>query len=167
MRLRNILIILISIIFLSCKIDKTERIERLNEPDIYILNNSDKVTDNAILLAQQTVNKFEKAYKENNDDFKDFSIKMPFRGTQGYEHIWLSDIKYENNEFRGIVNNSPAFTREVNKGDTVIIDTKKISDWMYVENGKLIGGYSIRAMRDKMSVTQRKEFDSGFGVVIE
>lgn len=167
MRLRNILIILISIIFLSCKTDKTERIERTNEPDIHKLNDSDKEMDNAILLAQQTINKFKKAYKENNDDYKDFSIKMPFKTTHGYEHIWLSDITYENNEFRGVVNKSPAFTREVNIGDTIMIDTKNISDWMYVENGKLRGGYSIRAIRDKMSASQKKEFDNGFGIIIE
>ena len=167
MRLRNILIILISILLFSCKTDKTERIERSNEPDIHMLNDSDKEMNDAILLAQQTFNKFEKAYKENNDDYKDFSIKMPFKSTNGYEHIWITDITYENNEFQGVVNNSPAFTREVNIGDTIIIDTKNISDWMYVENGKLRGGYSIRAIRDKMSASQKKEFDNGFGIIIE
>ena len=123
--------------------------------------------NNAILLAQETMNKFEKAYHENNDEFHDFSIKIHYKSSYGYEHFWLTDIMYANNEFRGVVDNLPVYTNDLKIGDTIRIDTENISDWMYVDNGKLRGGYTIRAIRDKMSAPQKKEFDTGFGLIIE
>jgi uncharacterized protein YegJ (DUF2314 family) len=35
----------------------------------------------------------------------------------------------------------------------------EISDWMYVENKKLIGGYTIRVLRDNMPPEERREFE--------
>ena len=38
---------------------------------------------------------------------------------------------------------------------------------MLLENGKLVGGYTIRVMRDQASPEERKEIDAAMGFVID
>lgn len=52
-------------------------------------------------------------------------------------------------------------------GDQVEVLPSKISDWMIVEDNKLIGGYTIRVLRDEMSDDKKKEFDQSVPFTIE
>jgi uncharacterized protein YegJ (DUF2314 family) len=45
----------------------------------------------------------------------------------------------------------------VNKGDTITIDTDKITDWMYVQDEKIIGGRSIKYLLEKIPENQRSD----------
>ena len=46
--------------------------------------------------------------------------------------------------------------------DTAIEFTyPQITDWMYVEDGRLVGGYTMRAIRDRLSSDARAKFDAG------
>jgi uncharacterized protein YegJ (DUF2314 family) len=65
------------------------------------------------------------------------------------------------------VNNDPDTVKNVKIGQKVSIEPSKISDWMFVENGKLVGGYTIRVLRDTMSAGERAEFDKSAGFVID
>ena len=44
-------------------------------------------------------------------------------------------------------------------GQLVSVSPAEISDWVYVDNGKLVGGYTIRSHYNEMSSTKKKEFD--------
>ena len=41
----------------------------------------------------------------------------------------------------------------------ISVPAEEVFDWMYVDNGKLVGGYSLRALRDKLSGKQREAFE--------
>ena len=45
-------------------------------------------------------------------------------------------------------------------GERVTIATGAIADWMFVENEKLVGGFSLRAIRDRLSGEARKQFEN-------
>jgi len=44
---------------------------------------------------------------------------------------------------------------ESRRGGSIIIDTNKITDWMYIQDGKIIGGRSIKYLLEKIPETQR------------
>ena len=48
-------------------------------------------------------------------------------------------------------------------GRRVGIDREMISDWMIVDGGRLIGGYTIRAIRNQLPEEQLADFDRGLG----
>jgi uncharacterized protein YegJ (DUF2314 family) len=39
------------------------------------------------------------------------------------------------------------------------VKPKEISDWLYIDNGKLVGGYTVRAHYNELSPQQKQEFD--------
>lgn len=75
------------------------------------------------------------------------------------QFVWLSSISLRNNKYFGVVDNLPESTTEVKMGDTIQIKTDDISDWMYIDGNRLRGGYTIRVLRNRMTDTERKQFD--------
>lgn len=49
-------------------------------------------------------------------------------------------------------------------GETVEIDPKQISDWMYFENGKLRGGKTMILLINRMPEDQRKAYKKALGI---
>jgi len=73
----------------------------------------------------------------------------------------------KDNTYSGTVNNVPEATNEVKYGDTVLIYQDKISDWMFIENGKLRGGFTIRVLCKKMTEGERQKLFEESGFIIE
>lgn len=158
-------VITVSILIFGCK--NTEPIERLNEPAIYTVTEVDAEMNEAIKEAKKNLPKFYKDLESENPKYNSFGIKMTFPHENGDEHIWINSLFKKNNDYFGIVDNLPEFTRDVKRGDTVQIITNRVSDWMYLENSELKGGYTIRLLRNRMTNDEKIEFDKTSGMVIK
>lgn len=69
--------------------------------------------------------------------------------------------------FQGRVDNKPQKIHGLKLGQVVSVDPNQISDWLYVDNGKLVGGYTVRAHYDELSPQQKHEFDRAADFKIE
>lgn len=164
---RNILTILILLGLVSCNSNQTTKTEREGEPTIYSVTDNDAEMNDAIKTANQTLDKFNTALISGNKDFKYFALKTRFKTPNGGEHIWVSNITHKDKKYFGIVDNLPESTTDVQIGDTIQIVNDNISDWMYVDNQKLRGGFTIRLLRKRMTEPERKQFDTENGLIIE
>jgi uncharacterized protein YegJ (DUF2314 family) len=81
--------------------------------------------------------------------------------------MWIAGISLVNGNYRGFVNNTAEKTNEVSYGDTVLVHKREISDWMYLDNYVLRGGYTIREIRNQMNKEDRNKFDKESGFKIE
>lgn len=142
-------------------------IEREGEPDIYNTDSDDAEMNEAIDQSRATFKDFSAAFDNRKPTQAYFSIKMAFPTETGSEHIWLSDVTKTKETFYGKIDNLPTEVTSVQFGQIIEIDPSKISDWFYVDNGKLIGGLTIRVVRDRMTPEERKQFDEEYGVIIE
>ena len=90
-----------------------------------------------------------------------FCIKHPFRADDGsgvaMEQLWLTGVHFRNGEYYGILANTPVHIDGMKKGDTVIFDVETVTDWMYIRDGKIAGGLSIRYLLEKIPESQRSE----------
>lgn len=152
---------------LGCKNSQTIKTERKGEPNIYYVQGQDAEMNEAIKTANQTIDKFKVALTSNNPNFKFFALKTKFTTSSGGQHIWISDIKLIDNKFYGTVDNLPKHTTDTKIGDTIQIDNNKISDWMYIENRILHGGFTIKLLRKRMTPEERKIFDAENGLIYE
>ena len=73
------------------------------------------------------------------------------------EQIWLTGIQFKNGRYFGVLAGAPLYLSGMKKGDTVIIDMDTITDWMYVQSGKIIGGESIKYLLGRIPEDQRSD----------
>jgi uncharacterized protein YegJ (DUF2314 family) len=91
----------------------------------------------------------------------DCYVKYPFLSVQDSgvdrEQIWLTGIQFSNGKYFGILANAPRHLSGMKRGDRVIFDMDAITDWMYIQSGKIIGGESIKYLLEKTPESQRSD----------
>lgn len=141
---------------------------RSNHPDVYHVLDEEESMNAAIDKAQRTVGYFKSSLLAPTSAQQYFSAKAKIKDGDEVEHIWLNDVSFDDSgNFFGKIGNEPLSLKNVKAGHEVGVAHDELSDWMIVENGRLIGGYTIRVLRDKMSDQERKKFDAGIGVYID
>lgn len=134
-------------------------IRRAGEPDCVRVTDDDKVMERAVQTAQETVSDFIAVLRSPKDTQSRFAIKKPFVEGDSVEHIWLNDVRFDGHRFHGKVDNEPVDIKGVSLGEDVAVWPNEISDWMYIQDGRLVGGYTISAMCRTMSPAEKKQFE--------
>lgn len=73
------------------------------------------------------------------------------------QDIWVDEITYVDGSFRGTMGDDIPSLR-LSIGDKVTIEKDEIVDWAIVEDGKLVGGYTIRLALQRMSPEEKERF---------
>jgi uncharacterized protein YegJ (DUF2314 family) len=94
--------------------------------------------------ARSEVDSFLAAWKEKKG--QDFSVKVLVEDQGKTEPFWLTDVTYEGGEFVGKIGNDPGIVSNVSFGQKWTIKKEKISDWMFMRDGKLHGNYTMRPL---------------------
>ncbi|GHN01692.1 hypothetical protein WSM22_31810 [Cytophagales bacterium WSM2-2] len=142
--------------------------KRKDEPDVYDVRDSEDSMNFAMEKARLTLDYFKQSLSSPGPHQQYFSLKAKFEENGQAEHIWLTDVSYdESSNFFGHIGNVPINVTNVKEGQKVGVPFENVSDWMILENGKLIGGYTIRAIRDTMSDKERIAFDRSMNMVID
>lgn len=142
--------------------------ERKAEPAIIFVSGEDEQMLWAIEKARLTLWYFEQNLKEPLLYQEYFSVKIRMENGEHIEHIWLTDPEFdtEGNLF-GTIGNEPSNIKSVKLGDRIGVERSVVSDWMIRERGRLIGGYTIRALRDTVSEDDKIAFDESLGLKID
>ncbi|TPG60177.1 YegJ family protein [Hymenobacter nivis] len=154
----------------SCHSDEkanTTKIERTGEPDIYNVKSDDNAMNAAIQASKATLPEFLRVLGQQDTATSDFALKVHYDDGPEPEHIWLSGLTSRNGKLYGVISNTPEFTKAVKEGETVEVDTSKVSDWKYVQNHRLVGGRTIKVLRDQLSPEERKELDASVDYKID
>ncbi|NJB36069.1 MULTISPECIES: YegJ family protein [Flavobacteriaceae] len=141
--------------------------KRKNQPDVVDFSKENDLMNWAIEKARLTLHYFEASLENPKPNQHYFSIKVKIEDGNNTEHIWLIEPSFdqEGNLF-GIVGNEPIDVTNIKYDQKIGIDRELISDWMIVEQGRLIGGYTIRAIRDTLESHQLLDFDKSLGHLI-
>lgn len=126
----------------------------------YTVNDDDMQLEHANRHARRTVGQFITALNNPKPGQRDFLVKKVFITPEGKaEHIWLADVKFTGNRFVGVVDNKPNNIPKLKVGARASVNPDEISDWSYVDNGKLVGGYTIRVLYAEMSAEEKADFE--------
>ena len=134
---------------------------------VVTVRNNDADMAAAMDRARQTLPQFIAAVQLPRPSQTDFTIKVGFTDRQDTEYMWVAPVTYDGKKFHGTLNNEPVQVRNVKLGDKVSIDPSRVADWRYVEAGKLVGGYTLRLLRDRMTPEQRARYDASRTFKIE
>lgn len=114
----------------------------------------------AISEAKQTLPLFLDAYVKRTPSQSGFHLKVRFGTEDSGEHVWIKDVDSSMGELRGTIANEPKMAG-IEFGQRITFDKEQVTDWMYVDNGYLVGGYTVKAVRAGMSAPERAQFDAG------
>lgn len=146
-------------------------VEKRGSDSVINVKSEDEEMNLIIEEARGNIDKFLKELNNPNSLASDFSVKYPFDTDPGSkstkEHIWLENIDKVNEKYYGIVVNDPFYIKNMKYGDKVEFNINKVSDWKYVENGYLVGGKSIIYFYNRMSESEKKDFEKEAGFKIK
>lgn len=133
------------------------------EPEFFQIRENDSEMHHAVAQARKTQKAFVIALTHPKPGQHDFQVKKPFVQGESVEHIWLRDVTYSGHRFHGYVDNVPRTIRGLKIGDRVSVNPSEITDWAYVDNGYLQGGYTIRVLYQEFSPERRAAFEREAG----
>lgn len=164
---QSFILLSLALAMYSCKKPR-EVTYRYGEPDVVNVSTDDADMNAAIKEAQNTYPDFLKVWRSDNPKYEGFTVKQEFEtATGGGEHIWLTDLFEKGNDVYGILANEPLDKVRVKLGDTIKIDPKMLSDWMYFEGDKTYGGFTVRVLRKDLSEEERKQEEKESGIKFE
>ncbi|TAJ11078.1 DUF2314 domain-containing protein [Marinilabiliaceae bacterium JC017] len=137
---------------------------REGNPDVYDIANENDRMNWAIEKAGLILHYFEACLRTPKPGQEYFSIKVKIMDNGKGEHLWLTDPDFDTDgNLFGIVANEPIDVTNVKIDQKIGIDRDLVSDWMIIENGRLVGGYTIRAIREGLTGEALAQFDQSVG----
>jgi uncharacterized protein YegJ (DUF2314 family) len=119
----------------------------------------DKQMDRAVENAQKSLGFFMAALRAKKNGDTVFEIKKGFVDGDKVEHLWIREITYDGKNFHGKIDNRPLEVNNVRLGQRVTVAPQDVTDWMFLKDGKLIGGYTTRVLYARLSPADKAEFD--------
>jgi uncharacterized protein YegJ (DUF2314 family) len=123
--------------------------------------NDDPILRTIALGAQERLAEFTRKLRNPADDEYNFQVKYPFASDPGseytHEHLWIKDIEFKDGKFHGTLSNSPLYIQGLALGDRVEFFLDDISDWMYMKQGRIQGGQSIKYLIEKIPPADRDD----------
>ncbi len=137
---------------------------RNENPDVYDVKDENDRMNWGIQKANLTLQYFEDCLNNPKPNQSYFSIKVKIVDNGMVEHIWLSEPHFDDDgNLFGTIGNEPIDVTNVKLGQKIGIERKLISDWMIIDGGRLIGGYTIRAIREGLTGQALVNFDKSLG----
>jgi len=122
---------------------------------------SDDVEMNAAIeAARNSIGTFIDAFVYPTNTQKSFLLKVAFSHERGYEHIWMADLKMLDGIFHGTVANEPKSVG-LQFMARATFQPSQVTDWMFIDEGFLVGGFTTKLIRDRMNPEKRSQYDAG------
>jgi uncharacterized protein YegJ (DUF2314 family) len=121
------------------------------EPQVFNVDKHNYAIRRAVRQARRTVGVFILALQKRPPGQSDFEVKKLFMQGDVVEHMWLSDVTFSGNRFHGRLDNVPRKITGVKMGERFSVDPDEITDWAFIDHGRLIGGYTIRVLYSELS----------------
>ena len=122
------------------------------DPPIVELTSADVDMNAAIARARDTLPTFWASYDTPKPSETGHGLKVRFVvGPGRFEHIWMSDVeKLPDGNFSCRFANQPSDLPGKNEGDQVEFKQADITDWLFIRNGKVVGGETIKLLLKSM-----------------
>jgi uncharacterized protein YegJ (DUF2314 family) len=81
------------------------------------------------------------------------------------EHLWARYLGHhpdDDSRFLAELLNSPRKLKPMAKGDRIDFSIKSLSDWLYVEDGKAYGAFTVHVLRSRMKPVELRKHDAAY-----
>ena len=130
---------------------------------VFPVSSDDAEMNAAKTMARKTIDEFIDAREIQRNDFRGL-VKVYFedKNTDRGEHMRVFVTSIAGTNFEGILTSPPGRLTSMSQGDEVEFTTDDVSDWMFPRDGKAVGAYTVRVIRERLSPEQRIQHDQGY-----
>ena len=121
----------------------------MQDNNIVSVPSEDPEMEAAIDEAKKSFRQFFHAFHNPTPQQTSFLVKIAFYVGDTYEHIWVADLDFTGNKARGVVAVEPV-TNLIHFMEPIEFEMMYISDWMYMDEGSLVGGYTTKLLKSRM-----------------
>lgn len=151
----------------AAEADERTVTEREGQRLVTHFRNSDPEMQAAMVRARESLKEFEKRLAQPPAAQTRISLKGRFEEDGHVEHMWVEDVVVTPQGYRGRLGNQPLEIQSIDAGDQVLVPRDRVSDWFAVDDGKLVGSYTLRLARSRLPVDKRAAFDASVEFEIE
>jgi len=90
-------------------------------------------------------------------------VGIPTDG-DGKEYFWISPFEPRGGKYSGRINNTPRAAKTVKFGQVIEFSQDEIVDWLYAENGKMIGNFTACALLKREPPDQVEAMKKQYGL---
>jgi uncharacterized protein YegJ (DUF2314 family) len=110
----------------------------------------------AISRARSRLPEFWKAF-EAPAGRDSFSVKVPITDGAGTEYFWLFDLSRAGERVFGTIGNRPTVVTSVRENQRIDVPQSEIADWMYMQDGKMHGNFTLRPLLRTLPPNQAEQ----------
>jgi len=103
----------------------------------------------AVQEARTTWNQFTKAFESRAQNTESFNVKFPFKSKDKTEFMWIEVTSINENMVTGKLGNDPVWAKDLKLGDEVKMKVSELADWMYLKDGEMVGGFSVKVLLEQ------------------
>jgi uncharacterized protein YegJ (DUF2314 family) len=151
----------------GCDMRKAGGPPKPSEDKVVMFEQDDPGMKAAIAKARASVDQFITALKSPKPRQSGFAVKKRLCDGEEVELFWLTQVTFDGKRFLGVVDNQPQIVKTVVLGQKETVPPEEICDWMYLDGRRLIGGQTLRVVRDRLSPKERVEFDKNMPLIYE
>ncbi len=130
------------------------------EPGVVVLAEGNQRMADARGGAHATFNQFWDRVSTDRTGLDAISIKVAVPHDNGSEHLWMTGCQSADAQsFDCVVSNNPVQV-SLALGSRYQFTRADVSDWMYRQDGKIHGGYSIRELLPSMPADQAEQMSA-------
>jgi uncharacterized protein YegJ (DUF2314 family) len=138
--------------------DKTKRDEGIR------VSQGDADMAAAFRKAKATLKDFLEIVRADRPSVTSYSVKIALREGNVAEYVWISPFVERNGNFIGLVNSTLRAVRNVKSGQKITFRESEVVDWLYRENGKMIGNFTVCALLKREPPEQAAAFRKEHGL---
>ncbi|MEM1293890.1 MAG: DUF2314 domain-containing protein [Verrucomicrobiota bacterium] len=123
------------------------------------ISSDDEELNAAMDHARDTFGDFVTTSQDEETEGTAFLAKVRITEGDSAEDLWVNGIKQEEQGFSGIVNEAPMKLQKVMALEEVRFTANQVVDWQYFADGKIVGAFTTRVERSRMTDEERADHD--------
>lgn len=141
--------------------------QKARKDQIFVIKAGDPDMVAARNKARTTLPEFLKRAKSPSRAQKNFAVKVGIQDGDQREFFWIAPFRQEGDMIVGNINNTPRVVKNVQNKQQITFHVNDVSDWMYIENGKMKGNYSACVLLKNEPKEHADALKKKFGLTCE
>ena len=139
-------------------------LEKSRSDQIASVPKDDSDMESAFRKARATLKEFLALVVAPRPSITNYAVKIGIPDRENVEYFWISRFVQIDGLLIGKIDNTPRSVKNVRKGERISFKESDVVDWLYRENGKMIGDYTACALIKKEPKEHAEAFKKQHGL---